>query len=323
MRSEDGAKTFQWGGNGYNGSCTTSISHNVNNPNYMALGNQDYNGCYSLDAGKTWTYVNWSGNTWGGYSYGGYVVDETHLVALKAGSWHGDRIIAYTTDAGKTINTTEYVVKIPTIYGAYGKNDIVFAGQYRSTDKGVTWSEMKGCNGVYTHNDEGALFGVNEEGKIVRSDDYGVTWTEVGSVAEVVKQMVYDFDGKRLLVLANKNVVYSVSETDGKATLIYSFAQTKDITGDNMDIRDIAVDPENTNCFFVCNARGVYASATGVLRTMDGGKTWANCARNIGDGSKGTQAGRDISHLDVNPLTRELFTAGACRGVYKMALPKK
>jgi len=323
MRSENAGAKFVWGGNGYTGSCTTSISHNVNNPNYMALGNQDYNGGYSLDAGKTWTYVNWSGNPWGGFSYGGYVVDENHIIALKSGGWHADRVIAYTTDGGKTVKTTDYVVKTQQVYGAYGKNDIVFAGQYRSTDKGVTWSEMTGCIGVYAHSFEGTLFGINAEGKIVRSDDYGIDWSEVGSVAEGVKRMVYDYDGSRLLVLANKNVVYSVSVEDGKATLIYSFAQTKDITGDDMDIRDIAVDPENTNCIFVCNARGVYASASGVLRSMDGGKTWVNCARNVGDSSQGAQGARDISHLDVNPLTRELFTSGACRGVYKMALPKK
>lgn len=323
MRSENAAAKFVWGGNGYNGSCTTSISHNVNNPNFMALGNQDYNGCYSLDAGKTWTYVNWSGNPWGGYSYGGYVVDENHIVALKAGGWHNDRAIAFTTDGGKTINNTELVVKTTYVYGAYGKNDIVFAGQYRSTDKGVTWSEMSGCVGVCAHDADGGLYGVDENGKIVSSKDYGATWTEVGSVAEGVKSMVYDFEGKRLLVLAKQNKVYQVSIKDGKASLIYSFAEAKDVVGESLDIRDIAVDPENTNCIYVCSARGIYACATGVLRTTDGGKTWVNCARQKDDGSKGAQAARDISHLDVNPLTRELFASGACRGVYKMALPKK
>jgi len=321
MRSENAGAKFVWGGNGYNGACATSISHNVNNPNFMAVGNQDYNGGYTLDAGKTWTYINWSGNPWGGYSYGGYVVDENHIIALKSGGWHADRVIAYTTDGGETITTTDYVVKSQHVYGAYGKNDIVFAGQYRSTDKGVTWSEMSGCIGVCTHNADGALFGINEEGKIVRSDDYGVTWSELGLVAEGVKRMVYDFEGKRLVVLANKNVIYTVTE-EGKATVLYSFAGFKDITGDNMDIRDIAVDPENSDCIFVCNARGVYASACGVLRSTDGGKTWLNCARNVGDGSRGLQGARDISHLDINPLTRELFTSGACRGIYKMALPE-
>ena len=321
MRSENAGAKFVWGGNGYNGSCTTSMTHNVNNPNYIAFGNQDYNGGYSLDAGKTWTYVNWSGNPWGGYSYGGYVIDEQHILALTSGGWHNDRVITYTTDGGKTINKTEYIVKTTYVYGAYGNNDIVFAGQYRSTDKGVTWKEMTGCTGVCSHDADGTLYGVNGD-DIVRSTDYGITWEKIATIGEGIKAMTYDIDGKRLLVLAKQNLVYTVSN-DKKVEQLYDFNIHRDVTGETLDIRDIAVDPENTNCIFVCSGRGVYACATGVLRTTDGGKTWLNCARNEGDGSRGPQAGRDISHLDINPLTRELFASGACRGVYKMALPQK
>ncbi len=320
MRSKNGGAKFVWDGNGYNGSCATSITVNANDPRLMAVGNQDYNGAYSTDAGKTWKYIDWSKYGWGGWSYGAYAIDDNHVVAVMR---HENVFyIAYTTDGAKTTIRTNLVPATSRVYGAYGKNNIVFAGDYRSTDKGVTWSKMSGCVAVYTYSKDGALYGVNSWGGVVKSTDYGESWSNLCSVNDNVRHMTFDHDGNRLLILSNSNKVYSVSAEGGSPGLIADFSWVKDVTGDTLDIRNVAVDPENSKVIYVCSARGVYACATAVLRSVDGGKTWANLSRNPGDGSKGADGARDISNFAVNPVTRELFAIGGCRGMYKMKLPK-
>ena len=57
LRSTDGGENFEWSNSGFNGGCFTRIAINVNNPDLMALGNQDYSGAFTTDGGKTWKYT--------------------------------------------------------------------------------------------------------------------------------------------------------------------------------------------------------------------------------------------------------------------------
>lgn len=323
LRSVDGGSVFQWSNSGYNGAAITSISYNVNNPNLMYCGNQDYSGFYSTDSGKTWKYIKWY-LSWGGFTYGGYVLDENTVITIRRTSWNSTGEIYTTYDGGSTVKGTGVSISDSnaTVTGCPGNNNIVFCGKYRTYDRGKTWSEMNGCESVYGSNPStGELYG-KYGNDVVRSADCGVSWSTVGTVSDGISEMTYDQSGNRVLVISdNKFNVYVVSCTDGSVSTVAQFSSARDGFGGFYVLRDIAVDPLNSNVIYLGNARQTYASDVGCLMSTDGGATWQNLASTRDNVYEGADGGREVTALCVNPLTRELFAVGSCRGIYKRTLP--
>lgn len=320
MKSTDGGAVFTWGGNGYNGSCATSITCNFNNPRLMAVGNQDYNGAFSTDSGETWKYLDWTGYEWGGYSYGAYCLDENTVVAAKK-MGNGKLYIAYTLDGGKTFTDTGIIPATPRTIGVYGNNDIVFVGDYYSHDHCKTWVHMDGCVSVLAVSRAGAVFGRNGTSEIVRSNDYGKNWRKTADAPADISYIDYDVQNDRLLVLCKNQILYTVSTDGGEFDEIADFSDYIDAAGGVTNLRQVAVDPQNAKLMYLTNARGVYATPDSVFRSTDGGETWEIINRNPGDGSVGIDGAREASSIVINNATREVFETGGCRGIYKMKLP--
>ncbi len=320
-RSTDGAKTFKWSNSGYNGAAVTDISCNVNDPSLMASTNQDYKGFYSTDYGKTWKYVKcWGTQGWGGYAYGSYAVTKDILVGLVATGWYEDRIIHVSNDGGQTATNTGIVVNgsYKCVTGMKGDNNIVFANNYRSTDQGKTWTEMTGCIAVFG-GDEKTIYGVqSDKTTIVKSTDKGVTWTAITTYSSSITDMTYDPIGNRL-ILVQGSQVYGINCSTGAATKLFD-GSTKDSYGSYTTMRCVEVDPTNSNVIFVGNAKQSYASDLGMFMTTDGGKTWVNMTSTAGNMLNGDQGGREVTVSCINPATRQVFAAGSCRGIYKMAI---
>jgi len=324
LRSTDGAKTFVWSNSGYNGAAVTDISCNVNNPALMAATNQDYNGFYSTDYGRTWKYMSkWGNNGWGGYAYGSYVVNESTVVCLKGTSWTSEREVVYTTNGGTTAvstglytSTNDYTC----VTGMKGDNNIVFAGDYRSTNGGKTWSAMNGCIAVFGGN-ESKIYGVNSDRYVVVSADKGASWSILCYYSEGVQDMVYDQQGDRLLLISdNMQKVVSINCSTGAYSTIKDFSSTRDGFGGYLTLRAIEVDPTDSNTYYVSNARQVYASDYGVLKTTNNGSSWTNITSTRDNIYYGDDGGRQVTRLCINPVTRHLFAGGGCRGIYKVAL---
>ena len=68
---------------------------------------------------------------------------DTTVVGLAAG-WSDPRYICVSRDGGKKINRTKLeITGYETGMGALGNNDIAFIGEWRTTDKGYSWKDMK------------------------------------------------------------------------------------------------------------------------------------------------------------------------------------
>ncbi len=323
MRSEDGGANFEWGANGYNGACITSITCNLNDPRLMATGNQDYCGAFSTDSGDTWKYLDWCGFEWGGYSYGAYVLDDNTVVAAKK-MGDGKIYIAYTLDGGKTFIDTGIIPVNPRTVGVYGNNDIAFVGNYYTHDHCATWMEMDGCNAVFAPAKDGKCYGAKAH-DIVVSADYGKSWTKIAESPADISWISLDEKNELLYIVCNDQIIYKVSAKGGELEEFVSFTEFSDNGGDPnwafTKIRQIVIDPENSDVMFISNALGVYASPAAVLRTLDGGKSWEIVTRDVNDGSVGPDGARDCGNMVINPETRELFQSGGCRGMYKIKLP--
>jgi len=307
FRSEDGGKSFFVSRKGYNGICIGGkFAININDNSLFALGSQDYNGGYSTDNGKTWTYVNWSGEAWGGFTYGAYIMDKNHMVTTVAEGWTEPRYIATTQDGGKTVNRTRIQVKgLEAGYSAVGNDNIVFMGEWRSTDKGLTWTEMSGCKGVLAHNSKtGRLFGADGN-YVVYSDDDGASWTRLCITEGTISDLDYNPKTDRVYI-ANKQKISTV-KADG------SEKRSEHVSLSAITAQSLCLDPENPNI--------IYATSGGyVYRSLDNGASWTNLSRQVGDGRNDClDGGRQAGFIEFNQTTREVFVSCGCRGFWKIA----
>lgn len=331
-KSTDGGKSFVWNNDGYNGICVGGMfNFNVNDSNLVYIASQDYNGGFSTDGGKTWKYMRWSGKGWGGWTYGGYVIDKNTVVTGDAQSMFGQTELWITYDGGDTFqavkdsdgNTLKCASKIGC--GVIGNNKTAFFAQYRTTDGGRTWSEMKseanggpagstGCQGVYTvdYSGSGLLFGKYDGYYACYSNDNGVTWHKIGTVGTDISDLAYDYKTKTLFVASGNLYTVDMSDLNAK----FKFNQ---INCGSWGVASVSVDPSNPDIVYT----GCSAYDRGVTRSLDGGKTWTVLTYTNGDKrvTKGPSGGRVSGIVRVNAKTHEVFTAGGCTGVYKMSGP--
>lgn len=309
--STDGGKSFFMSTKGFNAILVGGkYSININNERYMSLASQDFNGGYSTDGGKTWTYINWSGLSWGGFVYGSYCIDDQTVVAALSPGWWTEGELVYTKDGGKTIVHTGLPVNGPRVgYAALGKENICFLSEYRTDDYCESWTKMDGCTAVFEHDPEtGRLFGCNKF-EVVYSDDDGVTWNKIAVATDKVEDIAYNNKTGILYVCAGGRILSIDMNNENSA--LFSDA------GFNISYsKGICLDPENPNIMYVIH--GNRNSNAGVMRSLDGGKTWTQLGRRVGDGRDNCPDAAYGSCISFCESTREIFIAGDCRGVWKM-----
>ncbi len=314
MRSEDGGKNYKLSNDGNNAMCIGGKwNFNVNNPKLVAVGSQDYNGGFSTDGGKTWTYINWSGAGWGGMTYGSYCINETSVVAgYSAGGWYEGQVEIVTTfDGGATINHTGIMTKGANIgYGVIGNDDIVFFADHRSADGGKTWEKMTGCTGVYTSSADGKmLFGVDSF-YIVMSSDNGVTWNRILTLGNAAGDLAYnDKTGK---LLATSGSLFEIDINTKKFTTLKVGVSS---------LTSVDIDPTNNDIMYVTSKPAASYAHKSVMRSIDGGKTWTCLNRAVNDGREGPDGGRAASWVRIDG-DGNAWVVCHCRGIWKIARPK-
>ena len=325
-KSTDGGVNFKWNNDGYNGICVGGkFNFNVNNHNLVFIASQDYNGGYSTDGGKTWKYMRWSGKGWGGWTYGGYVINKNTVVTGDAKSMFGATYMWITYDGGETFqavknaNGEELWCASKIGCGVIGNDKIAFFAQWRTTDGGKTWSEMKGgtgCQAVYTvdYSGSGLLFGSYDGYYACYSKDNGETWNKIGTIGTNVDDMAYDYNTKTLFVVSG-GILYTVDFSNPESGE-FKFRDSGCGSG---CVTSVCIDPEKPDIVYA----GTEDMDRGVRRSLDGGKTWTVITMQAGEDrvTKGPAGGRVSDIVRVNANTGELFTAGGCTGVYKIPRP--
>ncbi len=332
-KSVDGGKNLHWNNSGHNSILIAgSWDFNVNNPNLISVSSQDYNGGFSTDGGKTWTYLKWKGRNWGGFTYGSYMLNEQHIIACDADSWGGDRYLWTTHDGGVTFQNTEIIVTgRQGGLGALGHDNIAFMGEWRTDDYGYTWTEMTanpaignvGCKGVIAVDRlTGTLFGANGT-KVVYSIDNGLTWKQIANTPASCGDLDYNSENGTLYITSGGNL-YSAkidfNNQNNTLTRITYNSNSKNFAS------SVALDPNNPEVVYVADDCSIvetsYDDYGHIYRSLDGGKTWTVITRRTGDGRDlcpdgGTSAGT----INVNPVTGELFASTSCMGMWKIAAP--
>ena len=328
MLSTNGGALFKKSVAGYNAGCWTSFSINPNNPNLIAIANQDYTGAYTKDGGKTWTAMYSTSTRLTDFTYGAYMVDEQTLIYIArddAGLFKqgkGAYVICRSADGGRTFTPCGKTVRFMNsiqkfiVMGVPGNNNTVIAHNLISFDKGATWSEMDGCDYAFTYSlKTGELYGIDGS-KVVKSTDGGKTWQRFCDIIPdlTICGMAYGEQDGSLWVAAAEGIVMHI--VDGKV----NFVKFTEI--DDKRVTSVACDPFDSNIVYIsCNIRSVEGKY-GIFRTTDGGKTWGSMVKTSTNGVTNDGIGPSSMVL-CHPITGELYSIGACRGMWKTASPAK
>ncbi len=314
MRSTDGGKNYKLSNDGNSAMCIGGkFNFNVNDYNMISISSQDYNGGYSSDGGKSWTYLNWSGNGWGGNAYGSYMInDDTMVAGVSSTGWKGTRELCVTFNRGRTIVNTKLVVSGDTIgMGVPGDPNIVFFGEYRSTDAGKNWSKMSNCTAVYCASSDGSkLFGVNGKNLMI-STNKGASWSTAATVSAGINDVAYSTKSNTAFVTAGGSM-YKIDLAAKSVRSVYVGIDS---------LKSVAVDPGNNDIMYTASGKpGVAYAHKSAWRSVDGGKTWECINRAVGDGRVGPDGGRAVSYVRVDGNGYAWFV-GHCRGIWKIARP--
>jgi len=328
--STNGGKDFYWSNAGFAAICNTGrTAFNVNNSDLIAISSQDYNGGFSTDGGKTWTYVPYGEKGWGGYTYGSYAIDEQTSVVGLADSWSAPRYVCVTHDGGKTIDRTDLEIKgYETGMGALGNDKVAFMGEWRTTDKGYNWENMTvghgvGCDGVFTVDySNGRLWGRNGTA-VVYSDDDGATWVKHATLTKAATHIAYNNKDNRVFA-ANGEGLYVSDFKKGKTGAFskVNIPGAQPNGSGREPLSSVVVDHRNPDIMYACVSSNVVYNVQHIWRSLDGGKTWTGLCRMKGDGRDGYPVGaRRATSMALNYNTGELFVLTGCHGMWKIASP--
>jgi hypothetical protein len=359
-RSGDGGATFAWASDGYNAVMVGGLfSFAADTPSVIMLSFQDYNGAVTTDGGATWTYLDVSGNAWGGFVYGGYAATSQLMWAGNAPSWGGPRQLVVSSDGGVSwmpglqANGSGAVIfgGLDASYGLPGANaSIGFASDWRTADGGRTWSRMRGCTSVLTHDADPTvaasssapptLFGVDSgAATVTASADAGVTWSALFAVpgGANASDLAYDWQSHCVYAVASRALwkcsTAAASESTAAAAPVgpdgawtCSAVALPPDQYNNTFVRSVAVDPVNPSIVYAGLVADVYAASNAVVRSTSSGApgSWAVLLLDSPlppSPQAPLQGPHEVSCVRVHPVTRALWAAGGCFGVWTAPPP--
>ena len=179
-----------------------------------------------------------------------------------------------------------------------------YQGFFKSTDGGLTWSELSIENGSFTSiqfdsQTPGVLYVLSYSG-LFKSTDYGINWKKIYSLLPMCNHLVIDPQSPQILYVgawwaggsAQGGVLKSL---DGG--IHWTF-----IGLDGYDVIRLAIDPENPLTIYAATDKGMFKS-------LDGGATWTDI--NLGLTSLWCH------RIVLDPNAPETLYAGTKGGVFK------
>lgn len=349
VSSANGGQTYRWD---YSGGSAVFMDgramFNLYDPDIFYYGAQDFHGALTTDGGDTWKHIyKWAwaipseergaGQGYGSV-YGAYAVDARTLMAIAAvAEWNSERRIFMSYDAGESWTDTGVVVSknkgnkwAEMCYQSPNDPDIIFAGNWRSTDRGRSWTRLPdGVNLVYCHNPYGEkeLYGSDDQGYIVVSYDEGESWQRLTRAAQPRESgYIWDMacDG------INEIIYYVAGPNTDRRFYAWHDGTVEDLT-ENLETTEMGsrfqlctVDPRYPNVVYVGGYGAYYAEENSVQRSVDGGKTFYVLTTNGKESSvvkTGPAGGLQAYDMLVHPKTGELWVSNGCRGWSKIAPP--
>ncbi|PFH91356.1 hypothetical protein COI44_01745 [Bacillus sp. AFS088145] len=197
-------------------------------------------------------------------------------------------------------------------YTIPGTNEL---GIYISKDAGETWKKIKqehkftALTSADSHDPNRIWAGGNDG--LFLSKDMGQTFEKIQNVP--ISSIAIDSHNPSHLILGGNHLY--ISSDGGKTLEMAKGAGTAEL---NMYVNDIIVSPTHHNIVYAASGSfyesGLLKGGRGVLKSMDGGKTWTNLSKDLEN--------RNAITLQLSPDEEYLFVGTQGGSVQRLKLPK-
>ncbi|KKU76274.1 MAG: hypothetical protein UY03_C0040G0002 [Parcubacteria group bacterium GW2011_GWA2_47_64] len=320
IKTTNSGSTWTYSGNGLTGSNaeggSTSFGWDVNNVNRYVLFFQDSGPYITRDGGSTFIRMDIPAGVSNGRTTPAGALDPTvdsEIVITAVDSWGSQEIIV-TTDEGASWVKKGYSSSFSFIAFDPNNPNVVYANNYRSTNKGSTWGTISKSviamysgtqTSVYAYSTTGGITTVS------RSDDTGTTWSSPYGTfnAGTVYELSIDPTNKNILYAATSQGVYKYNGSSWSQKVN---GLTVDGKG-SIETRRIAIDPNNPSVIYAAKYAYLYGPSNGVFRSIDGGETWSSIIGNLGPEFTAMS-------LSVNPNSSYVYL-GSASGTWRLPPP--
>lgn len=323
-KSTDGGINWVYSGSGHSGGRAVTFAWYPSEPNRTASFLIDFGSMMTANSGGTFkagtppryngAYTTWAGD-----------VDPTAgsgVQVTAAGTWNS-QIISVTTDYGQSWTQFPTTAADYRFIAFHRQNpNIVYADQYKSLNKGVSWTKLNGnrrVDAMFRGNGDivysmSVSRGTGGNLIISKSTDAGATWPTTytdNTGYDIFYGMCVDpVNQNRLYVTASDGLhIYDGSgwtrKTDANGLALDSFGE--------ISAYKVAIDPAHPNVVYVGKWRSYQGHSNGIFRSEDYGNSFINISGNLGPNFT-------VEGLSVNPSDGYVYV-GSSFGTWKLAPP--
>lgn len=330
-RTTDGGVNWRFVASGYTGAAvakgSNSMSWDPHNSKRFAFFLTDYGPYLTEDGGSTFRSLNVP--KYGDKSTPVGALDpakDSKVIVTAAGEWYS-QVIVISRDNGKSWTQIKKDSKGNSTESSYRfiafnpqNTKVIYAGQFKSADKGYTWKKLSKPIAAMYQKDGNIVYSTsnnNGVNTVYKSTDGGNTWnapygTFRGSNGAKICELAVD--------PTNQNRLYAAVDASG----LFIWSGSKWIEKTEADglkkdwfgrkpTQTVTVDLKNPNVVYIGRAAPSYGQSNGVFRSTDYGATWHSISHNIGPDI-------NISSVSVNPNNGYVY-AGSYHGTFKLAPP--
>ena len=199
-------------------------------------------------------------------------MDKKTLMLTVGSTQSEEYTLAFLSTGNDSITRSSFKeLKTSTLFGDSKNKNILFAGNYYSTDMGEHWEEMKNCDAVLYQNlvSPGEMFGVKDT-KVVMSVDKGKNWIEIFDAKMKVEDIAYDYYQKTVYAVTSNGLVKSSLDGDVKNI---SGKIPNNAMGEKI-LTEIEVDYLYPNIIYAGGRAQDYINDCSIMISVDGGNTW-------------------------------------------------
>lgn len=316
-RPEITANRYDWyyTGNGYSGGraskSKSAFAFGPDNPETMWVFLVDYGFHRTCDGGKTWKQLNPDNGIANAYAGAIDPEDTTHIIAAYGA--RSSQTLYQSVDNGNTWSLVDGAGPMDYRFVAFHpqNHDIVYAGEYKSTDGGNTWTSVGypimavyPGNGSIVYSKRWKSGYEGEQAEIIKSIDEGLTWTEyteetinTGSLGSINDIAVHPTDDTIFYVAVFDQGIYQF--TSAEKTIILDQA---DVYG-NKPYVNVVIDPMNPNVIVAGGRRADYHTKC-LYVSDDSGATWTPLLSSFNDCF-------NVWSLNINPYNDTVYLGGS------------